>query len=74
MWLFIAHWLRRQPSRVQRVVYGVFALIGGVIVWAGVATGDWLKIVFGALVAAAWPFHMYVWSRIKRRMDERPYR
>jgi hypothetical protein len=34
-------------------------------------TGDWLKIIFGALVAAAWPFHMYVWSRIKRRMDER---
>jgi len=56
------------------VVFCVFALIGGMFLWAGVVTGDWRKIAFGVSVALAWPFDTFVWSRIKMRSDERLYR
>jgi hypothetical protein len=69
----IGRWLRQQPLRVQCVVFAVFALIGGVFLWAGVVIGDWRRIVFGVSAAAAWPFDTFVWSRIKTRIDERLY-
>jgi hypothetical protein len=59
---------------VQCVVFGVFALIGGAFLWAGLVIGDWRRIVFGVSVAVAWPFDTFVWSRIKMRVDERLYR
>jgi hypothetical protein len=62
----IRRWLRRQPPGVQRVVFGVFALIGGLLLWVGVVTGDWRGIVFGVSVAVAWPFDMFIASRIQR--------
>jgi hypothetical protein len=54
-------------------VFGVFALIGGVFLWVGVVTSDWRGIVFGTLVAVAWPIDTFVWSRIKLRLDKRLY-
>jgi hypothetical protein len=69
----VRRWLRRQPLRVQCVVFGVFALIGGVFLWAGLAIGDWRRIVSGVLVAVTWPFDTFVWSRIKSRIDARLY-
>jgi hypothetical protein len=57
---------------VQCVVFGVFALIRAVFLWAGVVTGDWRRIVIGVSVAVAWPFNTFVWSRIKMRIDEGP--
>lgn len=65
MWFFMRRWLRRQPPRVQRVFFGVFVLIGGVFLWAGVVTGDWRAIVFGVVVAASWPLDTFVRSRFK---------
>jgi len=56
------------------VVFAVFALIGGVFLWAGLVIGDWRRIVFGVSVAVAWPFDTFVWSRIKMRIDEQLYR
>jgi hypothetical protein len=55
-------------------VFAVFAVIGSVFLWAGLAIGDWRRIVFGVLVAAAWPFDTFVRARIKRRLDARLYR
>jgi hypothetical protein len=52
----------------------VFAVIGGVFLWAGLVIGDWRRILFGASVAVAWPFDTFVWSHSKRRIDERLYR
>jgi hypothetical protein len=59
---------------MQCVVFGVFALIGGVFLWAGLVLGDWRRIVFGVLVAVAWPLDTFVWSRIKMCIDARLYR
>jgi hypothetical protein len=58
----IRRWLRRQPLRVQCAVFGVFALIGGVFLCAGLVIGDWRRIVFGVSVAVAWPFDTFVRS------------
>jgi hypothetical protein len=70
----IRWWLREQPPRVQCVVFGVFALIGGVFLWAGFVIGDWRRIAFGVTVAVAWPLDTFVWPWIKMRIDERLYR
>ena len=56
------------------MVFAVFALIGGVFLWAGLVIGDWRRIVFGVSVAVAWPFDTFVRSRIKMRIDEQLYR
>jgi hypothetical protein len=69
----IRRWLRRQPLSVQSVVFAVFGLIGGAFLLAGLAIGDWRRIVFGVLVAVAWPFDTFVWSPIKMRIDARLY-
>jgi hypothetical protein len=74
VWFFIRPWLHRQSPGVQRVFFGVFALIGGVFLWVGVVTGDRRGIVFGVLVAVAWPLDTFVWSRVKLRLDKRLYR
>jgi hypothetical protein len=70
----IRWWLREQPLHVQCVVFGVFALIGGVFLWAGLVIGDWRRIACGVTLAVAWPLDTFVWPRIKMRIDARLYR
>jgi hypothetical protein len=74
MGFLIGRWLRRQSLPVQCVVFGIFALIGGVVLWAGVVTRDWRGIVAGVLLALAWPFDTFVMSRIEMRIHKRLYR
>jgi hypothetical protein len=70
----ISRWLRRQPLGVQCVVFGVFALIGGVFLRAGLVTGDRRTIVTGVTLALAWPLDTFVVARIEMRIRERLYR
>ena len=74
MGFVIGRWLRRQSLPVQCVVFGIFALIGGVFLWAGVVTRDWRGVVAGVLLAVAWPFDTFVMSRIEMRIHKRLYR
>jgi hypothetical protein len=70
----IRWWLREQPLHVQCVVFGVFALIGSVFLWAGLVIGDWRRIAVGVTLAVAWPLDTLVWPRIKMHIDARLYR
>jgi hypothetical protein len=57
---------------VQCVVFGVFALIGGMFLWAGLVLGDWRRIVFGISVAVAWPLDTFVWRATPPKALGRP--
>jgi hypothetical protein len=72
VWFVISPWLRRQPLHVQCVVFGVFALIGGMFLWAGLVLGDWRRIVFGISVAVAWPLDTFVWRATPPKALGRP--
>ena len=60
MGFFLRLWLRRQPLRVQCVVFVPFAALGGAFFWVGAMTGNGRAIVFGVLVAVAWPVDLFV--------------